>query len=127
MSKTVNVNQRRYRWPDVPVVVVCVDGCEFDYLTAAVAAGVAPFIGSMLEDGSRFIADSGVPTFTNPHNPSIITPPPPPPPIPNTLPLAPGVPPAVHGFCANYFFDPASGEKVMMNAPKYRRADTLLA
>lgn len=111
MSKTVNVNQRRYRWPDVPVVVVCVDGCEFDYLTAAVAAGVAPFIGSMLEDGSRFIADSVVPTFTNPNNLSIVT----------------GVPPAVHGICGNYFFDPASGEEVMMNDPKYLRADTLLA
>src|SRR5450830_1931556 len=105
MSKTVNVNQRSYRWPDAPVVVVCVDGCEFDYLVAAV---VAPFIGSMLKDGSRFIADSVVPTFTNPNNLSIVT----------------GAPPAVHGICGNYFFDPASGEEVMMNDPKYLRADT---
>src|SRR6218665_1005839 len=157
MSKTVNVNQRRYRWPDVPVVVVCVDGCEFDYLTAAVAAGVAPFIGSMLEDGSRFIADSVVPTFTNPNNLSIVTGVAPPargpcgadfffscrrgeegsrfiadsvvPTFtnPNNLSIVTGVPPAVHGICGNYFFDPASGEEVMMNDPKYLRADTLLA
>lgn len=111
MSKTVNVNQRSYRWPDVPVVVVCIDGCEFDYLEAAVTAGVAPFIGSMLKNGSRFVADSVVPTFTNPNNLSIVT----------------GAPPAVHGICGNYFFDPASGEEVMMNDPKYLRADTLLA
>ncbi|WP_050477143.1 phosphonoacetate hydrolase [Herbaspirillum rhizosphaerae] len=110
MNNTVNVNRRNYRWPDVPVVVVCVDGCGFDYLTAAVDAGVVPFIGSMLKDGSHFIADSVVPTFTNPNNLSIVT----------------GAPPAVHGICGNYFFDPASGEEVMMNDPKYLRADTLL-
>jgi len=88
-----------------------VDGCENDYLHAAVAAGVAPYIGSLLATGSWFLADSVVPTFTNPNNISIVT----------------GVPPAVHGICGNYFFDTALGEEVMMNDPKYLRAGTLLA
>jgi phosphonoacetate hydrolase len=52
-----------------------------------------------------------MPTFTNPNNLSIVT----------------GVPPAVHGICGNYFYDRASGEEVMMNDPKYLRAETLLA
>ena len=37
-----------YRWMDRPLVVVCVDGCQYEYITAAVAAGVAPFLGRLL-------------------------------------------------------------------------------
>lgn len=111
MNKVLTVNQRNYRSPSSPVVVVCVDGCENDYLVAAVAAGVAPYLAGLMENGSRFLADSVVPTFTNPNNLSIVT----------------GVPPAVHGICGNYFFDTAAGEEVMMNDPKYLRAGTLLA
>jgi phosphonoacetate hydrolase len=33
---------------DRPLVVVCVDGCQYEYITAAVAAGVAPFLGRLL-------------------------------------------------------------------------------
>ncbi|KAF1042343.1 MAG: Phosphonoacetate hydrolase [Herbaspirillum frisingense] len=111
MNQVLTVNHRNYRAPSAPVVVVCVDGCENDYLVAAVAAGVAPYIASLMETGSRFLADSVVPTFTNPNNLSIVT----------------GVPPAVHGICGNYFFDAALGEEVMMNDPRYLRAGTLLA
>jgi len=28
----LEVNGRSYRWMDRPLVVVCVDGCEFDYV-----------------------------------------------------------------------------------------------
>jgi len=111
MKPNVQSNQRAYRWPTAPVVVVCVDGCEYEYLSAAAAAGVAPYIATLLEGGSSFLADSVVPTFTNPNNLSIVT----------------GVPPSVHGICGNYFFDTATGEEVMMNDPKYLRAGTLLA
>lgn len=111
MNTVLTVNHRRYRAPSAPVVVVCVDGCENDYLVAAVAAGVAPYIGGVMETGSRFLADSVVPTFTNPNNLSIVT----------------GVPPAVHGICGNYFFDATLGQEVMMNDPRYLRAGTLLA
>ncbi len=36
------VNGRSYRWMARPVVVICVDGCEPDYISRAVAAGEAP-------------------------------------------------------------------------------------
>ncbi|MDH4094162.1 MAG: phosphonoacetate hydrolase [Betaproteobacteria bacterium] len=107
----LEVNGRRYRWMTGPLVVVCVDGCEFDYVRRAVAAGVAPFLGRMLFAGAAFEADSVVPTFTNPNNLSIVT----------------GVPPSVHGICGNYFYDRESGAEVMMNDPKYLRAGTILA
>jgi phosphonoacetate hydrolase len=97
---------------DRPLVVVCVDGCEYEYITAAVAAGAAPFLGRLLAGaGISIIADCVMPSFTNPNNLSIVT----------------GVPPSVHGICGNYFFDPERGEEVMMNDPRHLRVGTILA
>jgi phosphonoacetate hydrolase len=114
-ERNVEVNGRSYRLPVKPTVVVCVDGCEYDYLEAAVSAGVAPFIGKMLRDGAAFKGDCVIPSFTNPNNLSIVC----------------GVPPSVHGICGNYFWDPQAndgkGAEVMMNDPAYLRAPTLLA
>ncbi|WP_207005186.1 phosphonoacetate hydrolase [Trinickia mobilis] len=115
LERTIEVNGRAYRMPAVPTVVVCVDGCEYDYLKAAVAAGVAPFVGKMLRDGAAFKGDCVIPSFTNPNNLSIVC----------------GVPPSVHGICGNYFWDPdadgGKGAEVMMNDPAYLRAGTILA
>ena len=95
-----------------PLVVVCIDGCQQEYITAAVAAGAAPFLGRLLAGaGTSLIADCVMPSFTNPNNLSIVT----------------GVPPAVHGICGNYFFDPERGEEVMMNDPRFLRVGTILA
>ncbi len=112
MHTDLTVNGRSYRWMDRPLVVVCVDGCQYEYITAAVTAGVAPFLGRLLAGaGSSFVADCVMPSFTNPNNLSIVT----------------GVPPSVHGICGNYFFDPDSGEEVMMNDPRHLRVGTILA
>ncbi len=114
-GRSIDVNGRVYRLPMKPTVVVCIDGCEYDYLEAAVAAGVAPFIGKMLRGGAAFKGDCVIPSFTNPNNLSIVC----------------GVPPSVHGICGNYFWDPdangGNGGEVMMNDPAYLRAGTLLA
>ena len=114
-ERSVEVNGRAYRLSPRPTVVVCVDGCEYDYLEAAVAAGVAPFIGKMLTEGTALKGDCVIPSFTNPNNLSIVC----------------GVPPSVHGICGNYFWDPQAnggeGAEVMMNDPAYLRAGTLLA
>lgn len=107
----VTVNNRSYRWMDRPLVVVCVDGCEYDYITEAVAAGVAPFLARMIAAGSAFKGDCVVPSFTNPNNLSIVT----------------GVPPSIHGICGNYFYDRDTDSEVMMNDPKYLRSGTVLA
>ena len=107
----IRVNGRSYRTPRTPVVAVCIDGCEFDYITEAVAAGVAPWFASVLAGGTARHADAVVPTFTNPNNLSIVT----------------GVPPSVHGICGNFFYDREADAEVMMNDPKYLRCGTLLA
>lgn len=108
---SVQANGRHYAWPVEPVVVVCVDGCEPDYVTQAIQAGVAPYLARMVGQGSSLTGDCVVPSFTNPNNVSIVT----------------GVPPSVHGICGNFFYDVASDREVMMNDPEYLRAPTLLA
>ncbi|MET0209580.1 MAG: phosphonoacetate hydrolase [Burkholderiaceae bacterium] len=110
-ERSVEVNGRRYAWPQAPVVVVCVDGCEPDYLVQARRAGRMPWLERLLDHGSACLADCVVPSFTNPNNVSIVT----------------GVPPAVHGICGNYFLDAQSGRAVMMNDPALLRAPTVLA
>jgi phosphonoacetate hydrolase len=112
LTPNLTVNGRTYRWMDRPLVVVCVDGCQYEYITAAVAAGAAPYLSRLLAGaGTSFMADCVMPSFTNPNNLSIVT----------------GVPPSVHGICGNYFFDPERGEEVMMNEPRHLRAGTILA
>ena len=96
---------------DRPLVVVCVEGCEYDYVTRAVDSGSAPYLKRMLAEGAAFRGDCVVPSFTNPNNMSIVT----------------GVPPSVHGICGNYFYDRDAGAEVMMNDPRYLRSGTILA
>ncbi len=105
------VNGRRYAAPRQPTVVVCVDGCEPDYIAQAVAGGHMPWMKRVLAEGTALVGDCVVPSFTNPNNLSIVT----------------GAPPSVHGICGNYLFDVASGTEVMMNDPKWLRAPSILA
>ncbi len=107
----IEVNGRNYRLAHQPTVVVCVDGCEPDYIAQAVAHGYTPWLKEVLATGTVLVADCVIPSFTNPNNLSIVT----------------GVPPSVHGICGNYLFDVASGTEVMMNDPKWLRVPTLLA
>ncbi len=110
-SSSLSVNGRTYRLPRRPTVVVCVDGGEPEYFDRAVAAGVAPAVARFRARGVFRLARCVVPSFTNPNNLSIVT----------------GVPPAVHGISGNYFWDPATGQEVMMNDPRFLRCPTLLA
>ena len=107
----VTANGRSYNWMDRPLVIVCVDGCEADYITQAVEAGVAPYLEEMIAKGTSLLGDCVVPSFTNPNNLSIVC----------------GVPPAVHGICGNFFYDRENDEEVMMNDAKYLRAETIFA
>jgi phosphonoacetate hydrolase len=111
MASDITVNERRYAWPRRPLVVICIDGSEPDYHEAAIEAGAMPFLGKALGRGTTLLADCVVPSFTNPNNLSIVT----------------GAPPAVHGISGNYFLDPETGKEVMMNEPRFLRAETILA
>src|SRR5690606_31033051 len=97
-------------WPKAPLVVVCIDGSEPDYIEQAIAGGHMPFLKSVFaKGGSDLRADCVVPSFTNPNNLSIVT----------------GVPPKIHGISGNFFLDPDTGQEVMMNDPKFLRVGTI--
>lgn len=105
----VMANGRAYPWPRVPAIAICLDGCEPAYLDVAIAEGLMPTLKRIRETGTDRLAHSVIPSFTNPNNLSIAT----------------GRPPAVHGICGNYLFDPETGQEVMMNDVRFLRAPTL--
>jgi phosphonoacetate hydrolase len=102
-------NQRVYRLPNRPVVVICLDGSADDYLDAALARGRMPNLQRMSVDGHRGFARGAMPSFTNVNNSSIVT----------------GVPPSVHGIGGNFFYDTAADQEVMMNSARFLRAETI--
>jgi phosphonoacetate hydrolase len=109
-TSQVICNGRTYAFPKKPTVVICLDGSEPGYIEQTIEAGRAPTFARFMRQGANLLADSVIPSFTNPNNLSIIT----------------GRPPAVHGIAGNFFYDRASASEVMMNDPKFLRAPTIL-
>ncbi|MBI4081347.1 MAG: phosphonoacetate hydrolase [Candidatus Lambdaproteobacteria bacterium] len=107
----VTVNGRGYRPPREPVVAVCIDGSAPDYFSDGLARGKLPALARFRARGFYGLARAAVPTFTNPNNLSIVT----------------GAAPAVHGISGNFFLEPESGQEIMMNEPRFLRAESLLA
>ncbi len=108
-NKTVAVNGREYGWPKAPLVVICCDGSEPDYMEIAMTEGLMPNLEKMIAKGENTRGLCVIPSFTNPNNLSIVT----------------GTPPAIHGICGNYLIDPVTGLETMMNDPKWLRAPTI--
>jgi phosphonoacetate hydrolase len=111
MSDLIELNGRSYRKPQHPTVVICVDGCDPEYLDRGIPDGVFPTIGSFGRDGFLGTADAAIPTFTNPNNVSIVT----------------GASPSVHGIAGNYCLDRQTGREIMMTDPELMRSETILA
>ncbi len=111
MVNGIQLNGRRYRKPRRPTVVICVDGCDPEYLDRGIPDGIFPTIGSFRQEGYLGMADAVVPTFTNPNNVSIVT----------------GAPPSVHGIAGNYYLDRKSGREIMMTDESLMRSETILA
>src|SRR5881227_2922371 len=110
MSEAIELNGRRYRKPQRPTVVICVDGCDPEYLARGIPEGIFPTIGAF-SDGYLGTADAVMPTFTNPNNVSIVT----------------GAPPSVHGIAGNYCLDRETGREIMMTDAALMRSETILA
>jgi phosphonoacetate hydrolase len=111
MADLIELNGRQYRKPRRPTVVVCIDGCDPEYIERGIADGVLPMIASFRREGYLGTADAAMPTFTNPNNVSIVT----------------GAPPSVHGIAGNYCLDRDSGREVMMTDERLMRSETILA
>ena len=107
----VEANGRKYTPALDCAVVICLDGCEPEYLDIAISEGLMPNLQRIRKEGTDALAHSVIPSFTNPNNMSIAT----------------GRPPSVHGICGNFLFDPETGEEVMMNDVRCLRAPTLFS
>ena len=107
----VEANGRKYTPALDCAVVICLDGCEPEYLDIAISEGLMPNLQRIRKEGTDALAHSVIPSFTNPNNMSIAT----------------GCPPSVHGICGNFLFDPETGEEVMMNDVRFLRAPTLFS
>ncbi|MGC2200108.1 MAG: phosphonoacetate hydrolase [Stellaceae bacterium] len=111
MPELIELNGRRYRQPERPTVVICVDGCDPEYIERGIPDGIFPAIGWFRDQGYVGTAEAVVPTFTNPNNVSIVT----------------GAPPSVHGISGNYYLDRESGREIMMTDDRLMRSETILA
>ena len=106
----LEINQRNYPSKiNKPVVVICLDGSQKEYLDMASQKNLTPNLDKIINEGELILAHSAIPSFTNPNNISIVT----------------GQPSAVHGICGNFFYTPSTGKEVMMNDPKYLRTPTI--
>lgn len=111
MKSTVTINEKSYRQPERPVVVVCIDGGDPEYLQQFLAEGTVPNIQRFVEEGYSTVAMGSMPSFTCPNNMSIIT----------------GTPVAKHGISGNYYLDTNTWQPVVMTGPELLRGDTILA
>lgn len=103
------LNGVRYRIPTTPVAVICIDGGDPAYFSAASNAGVIPNVDRFMKEGFNSIAHCVIPSFTCPNNISIAT----------------GSPPKVHGISGNFYLDPKTGEPVVMTRPELMRSRTI--
>ena len=107
----VTVNGKSYRWPERPVVVVCIDGGDPAYFEHGLRHGYIPNVARFMARGFHAIADGTVPSVTCTNNMSIVT----------------GAPASVHGISGNFYLDPATGEAVVMTGPELLRGETIFA
>jgi phosphonoacetate hydrolase len=109
-ERQVEVNGVKYRWPNRPVAVVCIDGGDPAYLRRFLADGAIPNIERFMKKGFSTVADGTMPSFTCPNNMSMIT----------------GTPASRHGISGNYYLDVATGKPVVMTGTELLRADSIL-
>jgi phosphonoacetate hydrolase len=111
MGTPFEANGRRYRAPDRPVLAICADGWDPEYVDDALARGLMPRLSEALTAGGTYaLARAQVPTFTNPNNVAIVT----------------GVSAARNGIAGNHYLDGA-GTEVQVTDPSFLRATTIHA
>ncbi|KAH8646162.1 alkaline-phosphatase-like protein [Xylariales sp. PMI_506] len=110
-SRFIELHGKQYRYPEQPVVVVCVDGFDPEYLQTGCQDGILPTMSSWIQRGFHTTAKCAMPSLTNPNNLSIIT----------------GMPTAAHGVSGNYYLDKVTGEEHMIVDDSTMWGSTILA
>ena len=110
-GNAIELNGITYRWPNRPIVVVCIDGGDPDYLDHGFSAGIIPNIERFRSDGFYAIATGSMPSFTCPNNMSIVT----------------GTEPSTHGISGNFYLNRETNEPVVMTGPELLRARSIMS
>jgi len=110
VSMTIELNGIRYRWPERPIVIVCIDGGDPAYIERGRRDAILPHLSRFIDEGFYAVADGTVPSFTCPNNMSLIT----------------GAPASVHGISGNFYLNERD-EAVVMTGPELLRSRTILA
>jgi phosphonoacetate hydrolase len=111
MAATFVANDRTYRIPARPVLAICADGWDPEYVDDALDRGLMPRLAERLAAGGSYLRGRAqVPTFTNPNNVAIVT----------------GVCAAQNGIAGNHYRDD-DGEEVQVTDPSFLRATTIYA
>ena len=111
VSKKIKLNNIEYTWPKRPVVVVCIDGGDPEYINEGVKEGIIPNIESFMNKGFYSVSQGSMPSFTCPNNMSIVT----------------GTEPDTHGISGNFFIDPNTQEPVVMTGPELLRSRSIMS
>lgn len=111
MASTFVANDRSYRAPSRPVLAVCADGWDPEYVDDALERALMPRLAEALAGGGTYaLGRAQVPTFTNPNNVAIVT----------------GTTAAVNGIAGNHYRDDR-GDEVQVTDPSFLRATTIHA
>lgn len=110
-NAAVELNGTAYQRPSNPLVVVCIDGGDPEYIEYGVPAGIIPTTASFMKDGFYAVARGSMPSFTCPNNMSIVT----------------GTEPETHGISGNFYLDRKTGEPVVMTGPELLRARSIMS
>ncbi len=111
MPAGFDANDRRYASPGKPILAICADGWDPEYVDDALERDLMPRVGEALADGGTYtLGRAQVPTFTNPNNVTIVT----------------GVSAARNGIAGNHYRT-AHGSEVQVTDPSFLRATTIHA
>ena len=111
MASTFVANDRSYRVPTSPVLAICADGWDPEYVDDALERSLMPRLSEALAGGGTYtLGRAQVPTFTNPNNIAIVT----------------GVSAARNGIAGNHYRD-EHGDEVQVTDPSFLRATTIHA
>ena len=110
-AEPIELNGIKYAWPSQPIAVICIDGGDPTYMEHGCKTGIIPNIERYMKEGFNAFATGTVPSFTCPHNMSIVT----------------GKPPSVHGISGNFFLDRETNEAVVMTGPDLLRSHSFMA
>ena len=110
-KEKIKLNGMAYKWPDKPVVVVCIDGGDPEYFESGIQNGIIPNTEDFIKNGFYSVAQGSMPSFTCPNNMSIVT----------------GSEPMTHGISGNFYLDRKSGEPVVMTGPDLLRSNSIMS